>query len=98
MDSPGPSGAASRRPVSQLTVWTNRLSLAILAIFYITVGVFLTVSPWTRIWTENSLLRSHPGLWALLRSQFTRGALSGLGLIDIWIGISATVHYRDPVE
>jgi hypothetical protein len=24
--------------------------------------------------------------------------LSGLGLIDIWIGISATVQYRDPVE
>jgi hypothetical protein len=26
---------------------------------------------------------------------FVRGAISGLGVLDLWLGISEAIHYRD---
>ena len=36
-----------------------------------------------------------PRVAAFLHNGAVRGIISGLGLIDIWIGISEAVHYRD---
>jgi hypothetical protein len=33
----------------------------------------------------------------LIGNNFVRGAISGIGIIDLWIGIWEAVHYRDPV-
>jgi hypothetical protein len=30
-----------------------------------------------------------------LRHGFVRGAVSGLGLVDVWLGILETINYRD---
>jgi hypothetical protein len=30
-----------------------------------------------------------------MQSNFTRGLFTGLGLIDIWLGIWEAAHYRD---
>jgi len=97
-NSPAPNDATALNSASRLTIWQNRISLAILVVFCITLGMLLIVLPWMTVWTENRFLSSYPELWALLRNQFTRGAISGLGLVDIWIGISETVHYTDPVK
>jgi hypothetical protein len=50
---------------------------------------------WTKIWANNLFINSHPGLAAVLHTGAVRGLVSGLGLLDIWIGISEAVHYRD---
>ena len=42
-------------------------------------------------------LGAHPDLRALFQNNFLRGVATGLGLIDIWIGIWEAVHYHDPV-
>ena len=81
---------------SRTTVWLHRLSLVIFVIFCIELGMLLTVLPWTHIWTENSLLARHPGWRALVQDNFVRGIITGIGLVDIWIGIWEAVHYRDP--
>jgi hypothetical protein len=47
------------------------------------VGLILIVAPWTSVWDSNSLLAPHPFLRALILSAFTRGAVSGLGLVNI---------------
>jgi hypothetical protein len=84
--------------VSRLTIWVHRLSLVILVVFCIELGMLLTILPWTRVWTENSLLISYPALGAFMRNDFARGAITGLGLVDVWIGIWEAIHYSDPQE
>ena len=82
--------------VTRTTIWLHRLSLVIFVIFCIELGLLLAVLPWTRIWTGNSLIAAHPGWRALVQDNFVRGIITGLGLVDVWIGIGEAVHYRDP--
>ncbi len=90
------SGAYPR--VSRLTVWVHRLSLVVLVVFCIELGMLLAILPWTRVWTENSLLVSYPSLSVFMGNNFARGAITGLGLLDVWIGIWEAIHYSDPGE
>jgi hypothetical protein len=51
------------------------------------VGLVLLAAPWTTLWDSNWLLQPQPALRDLLLSPFTRGAVSGLGLINILIAL-----------
>lgn len=51
------------------------------------VGLVLLVAPWTAVWDSNWLLQPHPVVRELLLNPFTRGAVSGLGLINIVIAL-----------
>ena len=51
------------------------------------VGAILVVAPWTALWESNYLLAPHPGLRQLLLSAFTRGCISGLGLVNILLAL-----------
>jgi hypothetical protein len=84
----GQSGAAP--------IWLQRLSLLVLVLFCVYLGVLVMVLPWwTRVWDENLWIQSHPALASVLHTGAVRGVISGLGLLDIWIGVSEAVHYRD---
>ena len=77
-------------------VWLQRLSLFVLVLFCVYLGVLVMVLPWwTRIWDHNEFILARPWLAAVLHNGAVRGMISGLGLLDIWIGISEAVHYRD---
>jgi hypothetical protein len=80
---------------SDVPLWMQRLSVVTFVIFCIELGMVLAVLPWMRAWTENSLLAPYPGLRAFLEHNFVRGAVSGLGLVNIWIGIWEAVRYRE---
>jgi hypothetical protein len=56
----------------------------------------LVVLPWTRAWTENSLLLAYPSVRFFLQNHFVRGLISGLGFIDIGFGIWEAVRYKEP--
>jgi hypothetical protein len=77
-------------------VWLQRLSLFVLVLFCVYLGVLVMILPWwTRIWDRNEFILARPWLAAILHNGAVRGMISGLGLLDIWIGISEAVHYRD---
>ena len=77
-------------------VWLQRLSLFVLVLFCVYLGVLVMILPWwTRIWDRNEFILARPWLAAILHNGAVRGIVSGLGLLDIWIGISEAVHYRD---
>jgi hypothetical protein len=58
--------------------------------------VLVLILPWsTRIWDHNLFINSRPWLAAILHHGAVRGLVSGIGLLDIWIGVSEAVHYRD---
>ncbi|MGD0798699.1 MAG: hypothetical protein ABR910_13345 [Acidobacteriaceae bacterium] len=77
-------------------IWLQRLSLLVLVLFCVYLGVLVMVLPWwARVWDQNMYILSHPALAAVLHAGAMRGLVSGLGLLDIWIGVSEAVHYRD---
>ncbi len=68
------------------SVWLKRLWLAIFVLFCLEVGIILIVLPWSRVWSENSLVIGHPQLAGFLQQNFIRGLISGLGLVDVLDG------------
>ena len=48
------------------------------------MGLVLVVAPWsTSLWESNWLLQSFPALRGLFLNPFARGAVSGLGLVNV---------------
>jgi hypothetical protein len=74
----------------------HRLSMVIFVAFCVELGMLLIVLPWTRLWTDNSLLAAYPAGRMLAQDNFMRGVVSGLGLVDVWLGIREAMHYHDP--
>jgi hypothetical protein len=74
----------------------QRFSLFVLVLFCVYLGVIVAVLPWWKdIWDKNMLFNSYPQIGFILRLGPVRGIISGLGLLDIWIGISEAIHYRE---
>jgi hypothetical protein len=92
-NSPPPSAKEPEHPPAPL--WLQRLSLGILVVFCFYVGLLLFLLPWTRYWQENHYLLTLPSLGPLMSSGIVRGIVSGLGLLDVWIGISEIIHYHE---
>ena len=98
-----PEAAAEAEPATPMDaadsaapVWLQRLSLVMLVLFCLYLGALVAILPWwTRIWDQNMFINSRPALAAVLHNGAIRGLVSGLGLLDIWIGISEAIHYRD---
>ena len=77
-------------------IWLQRISLFVLVLFCVYLGVLVTVLPWwTKVWDHNVFIQSRPQLAAVLRNGAVRGLISGLGMLDIWIGVTEAIHYRD---
>jgi hypothetical protein len=78
-------------------VWLARTMLVVFVAFCIEVGLILVAVPWIpHLWHENSLLLAYPGARSFLANDFVRGAVTGVGLLDLWLGVYEAVHYRDP--
>ena len=77
-------------------VWLQRLSLAMLVIFCFYIGGLVTILPWSpRYWDANGWILGHPAAANWLLRGWVRGLISGIGLLDLWIGVSELLHYRD---
>lgn len=58
------------------------------------IGVFLTLVPWSAIWERNYFLEAYPRVrWILLNPAF-RGAVAGLGVANIYLGLREVLHRR----
>ena len=92
-----PEAVAGVRAKPELApVWLQRLSLAMLVIFCLYIGGLVTVLPWSpRYWDANGWILGHPAAANWLLRGWVRGLLSGIGLLDLWIGVSELLHYRD---
>ncbi len=52
------------------------------------VGVLLVFAPWSPwLWESNWLLQFWPGLRTPLLSPFVRGAVTGLGLVNVLVAL-----------
>ena len=58
------------------------------AAYFLEVGLLLIVLPWTSFWDRNYLFELVPMFREFLLSAYLRGAVSGLGLLNVIFGLS----------
>jgi hypothetical protein len=55
----------------------------VLVIFFLEVGLVLTLAPWSAYWDRNYFAETVPLVHTLMTNNFVRGAVTGLGLVNI---------------
>lgn len=86
----GPEQMDSRpveAPVDRAATWSHRLGALLFILFCFEIGIFLLVFPWLDPWENNWVADLFPGLSGIWGSPFFRGALSGLGFVNIYISL-----------
>jgi hypothetical protein len=61
--------------------------LIIIALFF-EVGAVLVVVPWVPYWEHNYFIDARPIIEPLMMNRFVRGAISGLGLVNLFAGVA----------
>jgi polyferredoxin len=56
--------------------------------FFIEVGLLLIVIPWSKFWDRNYFAALYPLLRPIVTNDFVRGAISGLGVVNLIAGFS----------
>ena len=85
----------SGRPPSIAHLWVRRIGVLFFVFLCATLGVMLMIVPWRPEWSDNPLLLPCPTLRDLVGSGFTRGLVTGLGLLNVWIGFWEALQYRE---
>jgi hypothetical protein len=88
-----PHAPPSRR--GRVHRWLRRVGVLAFVFLCATVGVMLVILPWRSEWTENHLLLPYPTLRSIVASGFVRGACTGLGVLNVWIGFWEAIQYRE---
>lgn len=95
---PSPQPPRGQRPGERrpgaVPAWLEYLELSVRVIVRLYLGLILVVLPWTHFWSDNRLLLMVPHLSFLVLNGATRGIVSGLGLLNIWIGLQDAIHFR----
>ncbi len=60
----------------------------ILVAFFLEVGLLLTVLPWSAFWDHNYFILTWPAVRPVLTNDFLRGAVTGVGVVNLWAGFS----------
>jgi hypothetical protein len=59
--------------------------------FFFEIGFALVVVPWSAFWDRNYFAEAVPSIHAFITNNFVRGAVSGLGVINLIAGLGELV-------
>jgi hypothetical protein len=74
----------------------NRIYRALLVVVAFEMGVLLLYLPWSIYWEQNFFLHHYPLLRSVLLHPSFRGAVSGIGILDILLAIRWISSRPDP--
>lgn len=74
------------RPSARFLRWNQRILGLCFAVFSLEVGLFLVIFPWLSSWDLNWVPLRSAVFRSIWLSPYFRGALTGLGLINVYIG------------
>lgn len=66
----------------------NRVLRALLVVVCFEMGALLLYLPWSGLWDQNFFLLHFPSLIPVVLHPSFRGAVSGLGVLDIILALS----------
>ena len=59
--------------------------------FFFEIGFALVVVPWSAFWDRNYFAEAVPAVHAFITNNFVRGAVSGLGVINLIAGLGELI-------
>lgn len=74
--------------------WYHKFSALLFIIFCLEVGLFLLVFPWTEAWDSNFFSGMVPEWHRYWDNDYVRGAVSGLGVLNLYIAILEIFRLR----
>ena len=86
---PPPGAPAELRTKPGWRLWMLRIFFAL---FTYAVGLFLVVFPWTDFWSSNYFDEAFPALRNFWFEPSFRGAITGLGFVNIYIACVQVVY------
>jgi hypothetical protein len=54
---------------------------------FLEIGLLLIVLPWSGFWDRNYFGLTWPGLRPIITNNFVRGAVTGLGVVNVLAGL-----------
>lgn len=60
----------------------------LLVAYFIEVGLVLVLVPWSPFWEKNYFITAYPVLHDFIRNHYVRGAVSGLGVVNLLMGFN----------
>ena len=58
---------------------------------FLPMGLLLLVMPWSVFWDRNYFAQAIPAVQAFVGNNYVRGAVSGLGLVNLYLGLAEIV-------
>jgi len=68
------------------------------ALYSLEIGGFLMALPWLAMWDNNFLIFQYPSLRPIVTNSFLKGAVLGLGILNILIGIQEIVKLLKSIK
>jgi hypothetical protein len=56
--------------------------------YFLEVGLLLVLAPWSGFWDANYFVATLPDVRAVLSNNYVRGAVSGLGIVNLLLGFN----------
>jgi hypothetical protein len=73
----------------------NRIYRALLVVLAFEMGALLLYLPWSGYWEQNYFLSHYPSLIPVVLHPSFRGAVSGVGVLDILLAIGWISRRQD---
>ena len=72
----------------------SKILVIVFIFFCFELVLFLIIFPWLRYWENNLFLSYTPFIREFVLSNYFRGAVSGLGIVDIGVGVYEAMHFK----
>ena len=67
----------------------HRFLRVVILLVWLELGMVLILVPWLEVWEANYFLYQYPLLAVFVNNPFVRGAISGLGFMNVLLSIGA---------
>ena len=94
----GPDGVLTSQreeapPHRPAPLW-RRIQSIVFILFCLEMGIVLVLFPWSSLWDRNYFFALAPQWSALFSSSYLRGAISGVGVVNVGIAVSEAWRLR----
>lgn len=69
----------------------------LMVLLWLAIGVALILAPWLELWQANYFVYTYPALGLVVRSPYVRGAVTGLGILDVLLSLEALREWTSAV-
>jgi hypothetical protein len=91
-----PAQPTTSPPTTEAPVyrWYHKVSALIFIVFCLELGMFLIIIPWSALWDRNFFSTLTPQWRGYWDNPYLRGAVSGLGIINVYISMVEIFRLR----